>query len=302
MLLSIHWRPKLQKELRSTFCCGPDPRGAGMGTRKKQMRPQNVSNWHDRMLGIHTSCSPFAPSSTKCGAAMPRMPGMTVVLIVALHNIYPLLVSRIRDRGLSPMRSPNQHQPRRRNTPGGTSLAAWLPVLAAMAIMITGCLSTFLVLQLDEFRPKVGDIVAFKSGSEDTDMWQIAIPATLVSEIGSSLAKCSLDPNVMSGNGGSLVVEGVEDKPSLQYRVHWASSATARTTGGCGEVGQPIALAHGSATARKCGRRIRGRRQGYRPLADLIGHCLDASTMVLIGLPDVVRGSAHFRGSDCSVS
>ena len=44
--------------------------------------------------------------------------------------------------------------------------------------MITGCLSTFLVLQLDEFRPKVGDIVAFKPGSEDTDMWQITIPAT----------------------------------------------------------------------------------------------------------------------------
>jgi hypothetical protein len=133
------------------------------------------------------------------------------------------------------MRSPNQHQPRRRNTTGGTSLAAWLPVLAAMAIMITGCLSTFLVLQLDEFRPKVGDIVAFKSGSEDTDMWQIAIPATSVSAMGSPLAKCSLDPNVMSGNGGSLVVEGVEDKPSLQYRVHWAGSATAKTTGDCGE-------------------------------------------------------------------
>jgi hypothetical protein len=66
-------------------------------------------------------------------------------------------------------------------------------------------------------------------------MWQIAIPATSVSAMGSPLAKCSLDPNVMSGNGGSLVVEGVEDKPSLQYRVHWAGSATAKTTGDCGE-------------------------------------------------------------------
>jgi hypothetical protein len=133
------------------------------------------------------------------------------------------------------MRSPNQHQPRRRNTTGGTSLAAWLPVLAAMAIMITGCLSTFLVLQLDEFRPKVGDIVAFKPGSEDTDMWQITIPATSVSAIGSPVADCSLDPNVMASNGGSLVVEGVEDKPSLQYRVHWAGSATAKTAGDCGD-------------------------------------------------------------------
>ena len=58
------------------------------------------------------------------------------------------------------MRQPDQHDPSRHDASHGTGLAAWLPVLAAMAIMITGCLSTFLVLQLDEFRPKVGDIVA----------------------------------------------------------------------------------------------------------------------------------------------
>ena len=77
---------------------------------------------------------------------------------------------------------PDQHEPTRHGDPNGTPertpLAAWLPVLAAMAIMVTGCLSTFLVLQLDEFRPKIGDIVAFKPGSEDTDMWQMTIPAT----------------------------------------------------------------------------------------------------------------------------
>ncbi len=103
-----------------------------------------------------------------------------------------------------------------------------------MAIMITGCLSTFLVLQLDEFRPKVGDIVAFKPGSQDTDMWQMTIPATVVSSTGSSLAECSLDPNVMAENGGSLVVEGRKDQPQLQYRIHWAGAATARTAGDCG--------------------------------------------------------------------
>jgi hypothetical protein len=133
------------------------------------------------------------------------------------------------------MRPSDQHPPRRRDTRRGTSLAAWLPVLAAIVIMITGCLSTFLVLRMDEFRPKVGDIVAFKPGSEDTDMWQITIPATAVSAIGSPLAECSLDPNVMEANGGSLVVEGVEDKPALQYRVHWAGSATAKINGDCGQ-------------------------------------------------------------------
>jgi len=132
------------------------------------------------------------------------------------------------------MRHPDQHEPRRNSAPHGTSLTAWLPVLAAMAIMVTGCLSTFLVLQLDEFRPKVGDIVAFKPGSQDTDMWQMTIPATRVSTMGAPVGQCSLDPNVMAENGGSLVVEGRLDKPLPQYRIHWAGSETAQTNGNCG--------------------------------------------------------------------
>jgi hypothetical protein len=132
------------------------------------------------------------------------------------------------------MRPPDQKQQRRGSTPQRAPLAAWLSVFVAMAIMVTGCLSTFLVLQLDAFRPKVGDIVAFKPGSQDTDMWQMVIPATVVSPIGSMQAECSLDPNVMAENGGSLVVEAVRDRPSLQYRIHWAGSATAKTTGDCG--------------------------------------------------------------------
>jgi hypothetical protein len=132
------------------------------------------------------------------------------------------------------MSRPDPHDPSRNTNSPGTSLTAWLPVLAAMAIMVTGCLSTFLVLQLDEFRPNVGDIVAFKAESQDTDMWQTTIPATLVSAMGSPLGECALDPNVMAENGGSLVVEGRQDQPSLQYRVHWAGQTTARADGNCG--------------------------------------------------------------------
>ena len=44
------------------------------------------------------------------------------------------------------MRQPDQ----REHKTSGTPLTAWLPVVAAVAIMATGCLSTFLVLQLDE--------------------------------------------------------------------------------------------------------------------------------------------------------
>jgi hypothetical protein len=133
------------------------------------------------------------------------------------------------------MRPSDPHEPSRNGAPEGTSPTGWLPVLAAMAIMVTGCLSTFLVLRLDEFRPKVGDIVAFRAGSQDTDMWQMSIPATVVSATGVPLAECDLNPNVMADKGGSLVVEGSQDQPSLQYRIHWAGAETARTSGNCGD-------------------------------------------------------------------
>lgn len=133
---------------------------------------------------------------------------------------------------------PNRQEPSRNSTPNGTTLASWLPVAgavaAALAIMVTGCVSTFLVLQMDEFRPKVGDIVAFKPGSQDADLWQMTIPATMVSAKASPVATCSLDPNVIADKGGSLVVESWRTAPSLQYVVHWAGSETANGSGNCG--------------------------------------------------------------------
>jgi hypothetical protein len=103
-----------------------------------------------------------------------------------------------------------------------------------MGIMVTGCLSTFLVLQLDEFRPQVGDMVVFKPGSQDTDLWQMTIPGTKLSATGVPLGACSLDPNVMAADGGSLVVEGRVTEPSLQYTVHWVGTQTAAQGGNCG--------------------------------------------------------------------
>jgi hypothetical protein len=137
--------------------------------------------------------------------------------------------------GRHAMTPPDQQKPRRGGATQGTPLTAWLPVLAAMAIMIIGCLSTLLVLQLDEFRPKVGDIVAFRPGSQDGDLWQVAIRATLVSSAASPSTECLLDPNVMAEKGGSLVVEGLQATPAPMYRIHWAGSVTAKTAGDCGE-------------------------------------------------------------------
>jgi hypothetical protein len=119
-----------------------------------------------------------------------------------------------------------------RNT---TSITAWLPVLAAMAVMVTGCLSTFLVLQLDEFRPKVGDVVVFRPGSEDSDMWQMTVPATVVNQAATAHRTCSLDPNVIATDGGSLVVEQRQETPVLGYQVHWAGQHTDKSTADCGQ-------------------------------------------------------------------
>jgi hypothetical protein len=108
-------------------------------------------------------------------------------------------------------------------------LAAWVPVLAAVAIMATGCLSTFLVLQLDEFRPKVGDMVVFRAGSQDPDGWQVTVPATVLTPMAEPSGACQLDPNVIAVSGGSLVVEARQDAPVLAYRLRWAGRHTART-------------------------------------------------------------------------
>src|SRR5689334_16645157 len=132
------------------------------------------------------------------------------------------------------MRRTDQHEPGRNPSSHGASFAAWLPVLAAMAIMVTGCLSTFLVLQLDEFRPKIGDMVVFKSGSQDADLWQMNIQATVMSPTGAPTGACMLDPNVMAADGGSLVVEARQIAPALQYLIHWAGAETSKLTSNCG--------------------------------------------------------------------
>ncbi len=134
------------------------------------------------------------------------------------------------------MKRPDQQE----HNPQSTPLTAWLPVLAAMAIMVTGCVSTFLVLQLDEFRPKVGDMVVFKPGSQDTDMWQMSIPATVLSPAGTPVAACTLDPNIMATDGGSLVVEARQEHPELTYRVHWAGTRTTKEAGNCGSAAEML--------------------------------------------------------------
>jgi hypothetical protein len=129
------------------------------------------------------------------------------------------------------MRRPDHREDHSHNT---SLLTTWLPIVTAIAIMVTGCLSTLLVLEMDEFQPKIGDIVVFKPGSQDTDMWQMSIQATMLPANSAPATDCSLDPNAMATGGGSLVVEGREGEPSLLYRVHWSGDRTSKGSDNCG--------------------------------------------------------------------
>src|SRR3954453_17337346 len=77
-------------------------------------------------------------------------------------------------------------------------------------------------------------MVGFKPGSQDTDLWQMSIQAAVVSAMGAPAGECTLDPNVMATDGGSLVVEARQTEPSLLYTIHWAGATTSKLTSSCG--------------------------------------------------------------------
>src|ERR1700723_3192788 len=112
------------------------------------------------------------------------------------------------------MRQPEQQDSSRNGTPPGTSrgtlLANWLLLLMATAIMMIFYLSIVLVLQLDEFRPRVGDIVVFRPASQKSMISRMTVPESATRFRG---AECSLDPTVMAEEGGSIIVEGRQDEP-----------------------------------------------------------------------------------------
>lgn len=129
------------------------------------------------------------------------------------------------------MQHPNHEQRDERSS----SLTGWAPVFAAVAILLTGGLSTLMALELDSLRPSVGDVVVYHPNSQDPDAWQIEVPATDVVSQSVANGTCVMDPNVMAVDGGSLVVEAVQGKSAPLYRVHWAGQHTAKAPNDCGQ-------------------------------------------------------------------
>lgn len=128
------------------------------------------------------------------------------------------------------MRRTNPHH----DTPNSPIAADWLPVLAAVMVMIAGFLGSFLLLRLDTFRPGVGDIVSFPPGAADEAVLRTPVPATIIGRDGKALGTCTIDPNVIAAAGGSLIVEARRDLTGAAYQVHWTGARTDNPGADCG--------------------------------------------------------------------
>jgi hypothetical protein len=91
---------------------------------------------------------------------------------------------------------------------------------------------------LEQYGPAVGSIIVFRPDNSATERWSVYAKAIEPSRVGlpeSGVAKrCVLSPAVMSGRGGSLVIEARRlDRPPI-YRVHWTGDHTDSGPGDCG--------------------------------------------------------------------
>jgi hypothetical protein len=125
-------------------------------------------------------------------------------------------------------------QPNEKRDDLAPPFAAYLPALAAVAVMLIGFASTLMMLQLDVLQPKVGDMVVFRPGSQDNDAWQLEVAADKVAGRSAQQGACLLNPTVIARQGGSLVVEQRGLDGDRLYRLHWAGHQTADGAGDCG--------------------------------------------------------------------
>ena len=110
--------------------------------------------------------------------------------------------------------------------------AATGPALMAAGVMLIGSFVAFLLMNLESLRPRVGDIVVYRSQAQQQDVWQLQVVKYRTASHDSDI--CVMDPAVMAEGGGSLVVEARDDT-SLEapYRLHWAGAHTAHGAGDC---------------------------------------------------------------------
>ena len=102
----------------------------------------------------------------------------------------------------------------------GCSLAALVAVGTAVAM----------VRSADIPMARIGDIVAFNQPMPANSGAEVVV----VRVADDQPTRCVLDPAVLAGAGGSLVVEEQDWRDGRTYRVHWAGDRTASGAGNCG--------------------------------------------------------------------
>ncbi len=114
--------------------------------------------------------------------------------------------------------------------------AIWVPALTlVVSVLLTACLGIMFLQQLADFDPAVGAIVAFKSGAQSMELWQIDVTSVRSDPAGPPISRvCVLSPASMANGGGSLVVEARQMSSPPIYRVHWAGAHTSNVGNDCG--------------------------------------------------------------------
>lgn len=121
----------------------------------------------------------------------------------------------------------------RKTTP--MTIPAWGPALAASLLIVAiGGVTTWFALQYDALRPRVGDMIVFAPTQSDGDPWQLEVPTTKVAGRAQTAGPCIFNPNEMSANGGSMIIESREEANPPRFQLHWAGRHTAKGEGDCG--------------------------------------------------------------------
>lgn len=119
--------------------------------------------------------------------------------------------------------------------PTSLTWPTWAPALAAALLIVAiGGMTTYLALKFDALRPRVGDMIVFVPTQSDADSWQLQVATTAVSGRQQDAGPCVFDPNEMSADGGSLIIESREEASPPRFQLHWAGRHTAKGGGDCG--------------------------------------------------------------------
>lgn len=119
--------------------------------------------------------------------------------------------------------------------PSSLSWPAWAPALSIALLIVTiGGLTTWLVLKLDALTPRVGDMIVFLPAAPEAGSWRLRVDEAAVKNRPDRAGPCVFDPNVMSLEGGSLIIEAREPADPPRFHLHWAGRHTAKGGNDCG--------------------------------------------------------------------